>query len=91
MPVLYFILKYCTQKPLQISTDFETALLEVLRLSARFLIYADAKKKTAGANSKTSQFAQSLRQAKILILEILYVFLRLEFLPSPAQSPGSST
>jgi len=33
------------------------------------------------ANFKTSPFAQSLRQAKILILEILNVFLRLKFLP----------
>ena len=32
-----------------------------------------------GANLKTSHFAQSLRQAKILILEILHVFLWLKF------------
>ena len=34
------------------------------------------------ANFKTSQFAQSLRQAQVLILEILSVFLRLKFSPS---------
>jgi len=34
------------------------------------------------ANFKTSQFAQFLRQAKILILEILHVFLWLKFLSS---------
>ncbi len=31
---------------------------------------------------KTSPFAQFLRQAQILILKILYVFLRLKFSPS---------
>jgi hypothetical protein len=35
-----------------------------------------------GANSKTPQFAQFLRQAQILILEILHVFLWLKFSPS---------
>jgi hypothetical protein len=35
-----------------------------------------------GANLKTSQFDQSLCQTKILILEILNVFLWLKFLPS---------
>ncbi|PQP35862.1 hypothetical protein C6A37_00535 [Desulfobacteraceae bacterium SEEP-SAG9] len=34
------------------------------------------------AKSKTSHFAQSLRQAQILILEILNVFLWLKFSPS---------
>ncbi len=34
------------------------------------------------ANFKTSPFAQYLRQAQILILEILYVFLWLKFSPS---------
>ncbi len=35
-----------------------------------------------GANFKTSPFVQYLRQAKILILEILHVFLWLKFSPS---------
>jgi hypothetical protein len=34
------------------------------------------------ANFKTSPFAKFLRQAQILILEILNVFLWLKFLPS---------
>jgi len=40
------------------------------------------KSKTCRANFRTSQFAQSLRQAQILILEILNVFLWLKFSPS---------
>jgi hypothetical protein len=35
-----------------------------------------------GADFKTPQFAQSLRQAHILILEILNVFLWLKYSPS---------
>jgi len=34
------------------------------------------------ASFKTPPFARSLRQAKILILEIFYIFLWLKFFPS---------
>jgi len=44
-----------------------------------------------GANFKMPPFARSLRQARILILEIFNIFLWLKFSPLPAQSPGSST
>ncbi len=49
------------------------------------------EKKKEGANFKTPTFAQSLRHAQSLILEIFFIFLRLKFSPSPAHSPGSST
>jgi len=42
----------------------------------------DILKETEGANFKTSPFAQYLRQAQILILENLNVFLWLKFSPS---------
>jgi hypothetical protein len=35
----------------------------------------------SGANFKTPTFAQSLRHAQILILEIFYIFLQLNFSP----------
>ena len=34
------------------------------------------------ANFKTTQYVQSLREAQILILKILHVFLQLRFSPS---------
>jgi hypothetical protein len=42
------------------------------------------------ANFKTSPFAQYLRQAQILILEILNVFLWLKFSPSLILNPAVS-
>jgi hypothetical protein len=40
------------------------------------------KRLIIGANFKTSHFGQSQRWAKILILKILNVFLRLKFSPA---------
>ncbi|MBA3035852.1 MAG: hypothetical protein FP814_05085 [Desulfobacterium sp.] len=48
-------------------------------------IYKEKKKcDNYGASFKTSHFGRSLRWAKILILEILHVFLRLKFSPALA-------
>ena len=69
-------------EPKRLTLRYAGVIFKFALIQSKVLIYADTKKKTAGANSKTSQFAQSLRQAKILILEILYVFLQLKFSPS---------
>jgi len=48
------------------------------------------KKYHEGGTFKTPPFAQSLRQAQILILEILNVFLWLKFSPSLIFNPAVS-
>ena len=53
----------------------------LLAESERLKIYAYKNRINLGANFKTSHFDQSLRQAQILILAILKVFLCLKFSP----------
>jgi len=69
MPVLYFIFKYCTQKPLQISADFETAVQKKIRSQNKMADVISLDDKLELAKNKK---ATLIRRRKVIAVQKVF-------------------